>query len=184
MRVGKVISRPWEVRPDASSAPISTILQYFATNTDERTHLNDGVIASGPKQGKKVNLVGGWIDAGDTLKFTHTIAYATAALVASARMDEADADALLEQADVGVRWLVKAHPEPGLFIAQVGDGRDHELGFRDPATDDGSGLPGIAERPAYPGMGGDIAARWPPRSLWRRSARRRDDAQGPDRPRA
>ena len=185
VRVGKVISRPWEVRPDASSAPISTILQYFATNTDERTHLNDGVIASGPKQGKKVNLVGGWMDAGDTLKFTHTIAYATAALVASARMDEADADALLEQADVGVRWLVKAHPEPGLFIAQVGDGRDHEIGFRDPRHRRWLRPARHRRAPGVPRNGWGRRRQGGHRvGLPRRTLAERDDAQGPDRPRA
>jgi endoglucanase len=167
VRVGKLTSRPWEVRDDASSAPIATILQYFAANADGNeaspahgpSHLNDGVIASGPDKGKKIDLTGGWMDAGDMIKFTHTTAYAAAALQAAARLDPRDAGALRAQADVGVRWLLKAHPKAGLFIAQVGDGRDHDLGFRDPASDDASGLPGIGTRSAYPGMGGDLAGK-------------------------
>ena len=54
-------------------------------------------------------------------------------------------------------------PAPGLFIAQVGDERDHELGFRDPADDDASRaardrpavrLPGDRRRPRRQGGGG------------------------------
>ena len=42
---------------------------------------------------------------------------------------------------------------PDLFVAQVGDTRDHDKGFRDPASDDSSGEPGIGTRFAYPGIG-------------------------------
>lgn len=66
---------------------------------------------------------------------------------------------LRAHADVGVRWLLKAHPAAGLFVAQVGDQRDHDLGFRDPAADDGSGTPGIAIRSAYPNIGGDLGGK-------------------------
>ena len=74
-------------------------------------------------------------------------------------MDPADAGALSAEADVGVRWLVKAHPAPDLFIAQVGDERDHDRGFRDPADDDASTKPGIGTRFAYPEVGGDLGGK-------------------------
>ncbi|HST40336.1 MAG TPA: glycoside hydrolase family 9 protein, partial [Conexibacter sp.] len=162
-----VTSRPWVVRADAQRAPIATILEYFAANADGAepspahgpAHLNDAVIASGPHAGQRFDLTGGWMDAGDMLKFTHTTAYAAAALQAAARLDPADAPALRAHADVGVRWLLKAHPAAGLFVAQVGDQRDHDLGFRDPAADDGSGAPGIAIRSAYPNIGGDLGGK-------------------------
>ncbi|MDO8188778.1 glycoside hydrolase family 9 protein [Conexibacter sp. JD483] len=164
VRAAGLTSRPWVVRRDAQRAPIAAILQYFAANADGSepspvhgpAHLDDAVVASGPYAGQRFDLTGGWMDAGDMLKFTSTTAYATAALQAAARLDPADAPALLATADVGVRWLLKAHPAPGLFIAQVGDERDHDLGFRDPAGDDGSGKEGIATRFAYPNMGGDL----------------------------
>jgi len=54
---------------------------------------------------------------------------------------------------------LKAHPAPGLFIAQVGDERDHDHGFRDPAADDGSSRPGIGTRFAYPEIGGDLGGK-------------------------
>ena len=58
-----------------------------------------------------------------------------------------------------MRWLVKAHPAPDLFIAQVGDERDHDRGFRDPADDDASTKPGIGTRFAYPEIGGDLGGK-------------------------
>ncbi len=160
-------SRAWTVRSGASSAPVRTILRFFAANADGRepspvhgpSHLQDAIVADGPLAGQRVDLTGGWMDAGDTLKVTHTTAYATAALLAAARLDPADAPALRAAAEVGVRWLVKAHPAPGVFIAQVGDARDHEVGFRDPAADDASSAPGIGVRVAYPGIGGDLGGK-------------------------
>lgn len=167
VRAAGLSSRPWVVRAGAQRAPVAAILGYFAANADggERSpahgpaHLNDAVIASGPHAGQKFDLTGGWMDAGDMLKFTHTTAYAAAALQAAARLDAADAPALRATADVGVRWLLKAHPAPDLFVAQVGDERDHDLGFRDPAGDDGSGKEGIATRLAYPNIGGDLGGK-------------------------
>jgi hypothetical protein len=99
------------------------------------------------------------MDAGDMLHFTQTTAFAATALQLAARLDAADAAALNEEADVGIRWLLAAHPEPGLFIAQVGDARDHDEGFRDPSSDDGSGEPGIGQRIAYAGVGSDVAGK-------------------------
>ena len=99
------------------------------------------------------------MDAGDMIHFTQTTAFATAMLEASARLDPADSPELEAEADVGVRWLLKAHPAPGLFIAQVGDERDHEVGFRDPVDDATSNEPGIGQRFAYPEVGGDLGGK-------------------------
>ncbi|MDO8209533.1 glycoside hydrolase family 9 protein [Conexibacter sp. CPCC 206217] len=167
VRFGDLTSRPWIVRTNAVSAPIRAILGFFAANADGRepspahgpAHLRDAVVATGPHAGEAFDLTGGWMDAGDMLKFTHTTAYAAAALQVAARLDRADAPALTAAADVGVRWLLKAHPAPDLFIAQVGDERDHELGFRDPAGDDASGKVGIATRVAYANIGGDLGGK-------------------------
>ena len=50
-------------------------------------HLNDAVIESGPYQGRHFDLTGGWMDAGDTLKFAGPTAFATIALQTAARLD-------------------------------------------------------------------------------------------------
>ncbi|HMF40884.1 MAG TPA: glycoside hydrolase family 9 protein [Polyangia bacterium] len=167
VKVGSLTSATWVIRDGAASAGITAILGFFNANSDGNepsaehaaAHLNDAIVASGPHKGEHVDMTGGWMDAGDMLHFTQTTAYAAAALQASARMDPADAPALDDAADVGVRWLVKAHPAPDLFIGQVGDTRDHDVGFRNPAGDDASKRAGIGTRMAYPNMGGDIGGK-------------------------
>ena len=163
VRVDGERSRPWVVRAEGARPAIHTMLDYFATNRDGAepallhgpAHLNDAVLPDG----RRLALQGGWMDAGDMIHFTQTTAFAATALQLAAVLDPADAVALDTEADVGIRWLTAAHPEPGLFVAQVGDARDHEAGFRDPASDDDSSEPGIGQRIAYPGTGGDVAGK-------------------------
>ncbi len=158
-------SRPWIVRPGGSGDAIATILKFFAWNADGRaspfhepSHLNDATVKGGRHSGRRFNLIGGWMDAGDMIHFAQTTAYAAAVIEAAARIDPAQRAALNGTAAVGIRWLRKAHPRPRLFIAQVGDQRDHNHGFRDPASDDSSGIPGIAHRRAYPGIASAASA--------------------------
>ena len=166
---GGLSSRAWKVAAPGSTPGVATILRYFEGNRDGAepsslhgpAHLNDAVVhpASPVIPGQAIDMTGGWMDAGDMLHFTQTTAFATAMLEAAARLDPANRAALEAEADVGVRWLLKAHPAPGVFIAQVGDERDHQYGFRDPATDDASARPGIGTRFAYPEVGGDLAGK-------------------------
>ncbi len=169
VRVGRLRSRAWRVDERGSAPVIANILRYFLANRDGSepsplhgpAHLNDAVIHpdSPVMPGQAIDMTGGWMDAGDMLHFTQTTAFATAMLEASARLDPANRAALEAEADVGVRWLLEAHPAPGVFVAQVGDERDHAYGFRDPATDDASGKPGIGTRFAYPEIGGDLGGK-------------------------
>src|SRR4051794_2268023 len=164
-------SRPWVVRAAGSGDAIGTILKFFSWNADGRessfhgpSHLHDATVKGGPFDGRRFDLTGGWMDAGDMIHFAQTTSYAAAVLEAAARLDPRHRPQLNTAAGVGIRWLRKAHPRPSLFIAQVGDQRDHDHGFRDPAGDDDSGIPGIAHRRAYPGIasggiGGDIAGK-------------------------
>jgi hypothetical protein len=168
--VAGVRSRPWQVRRGGSGPIIARILRYFQTNRDGNepallhgpAHLNDAEIEGGPRDGQRVDLTGGWMDAGDMLHFAQTTAFSATLLQAAARLDPANAAALNIEADVGIRWLLKAHPFPDLFVVQVGGPVDHQQGFRDPATDDASGVPGIGTRLAYhweTGVGGDIGGK-------------------------
>ena len=165
-------SRPWIVKPDGSAEGIDQILRFFAANRDgnepspihDPSHLHDATVRGGPHDGERFDLTGGWMDAGDMIHFAQTTSFAAAILEASARLDPARAPELDAEAGVGIRWLLEAHPAPSLFVAQVGDQRDHDLGFRDPADDDASPKPGIGRRRAYPGIegggiGGDIAGK-------------------------
>lgn len=167
--VGRLESRGWTVSADGSFEAIDEILGYFRANRDGTevspihgpAHLNDAIIHpdSPVMPGVEIDIDGGWMDAGDMLHFTQTTAFATAMLEASLRLDPAAASTLADEAGVGLRWLQAAHPAPGVFVAQVGDERDHDLGFRDPTTDDASGLPGIGTRFAYPSIGGDLGGK-------------------------
>jgi endoglucanase len=170
VRAGGTWSRRWRVTPRGSLGLVPLILDFFETNRDGTeparlhapSHLHDATVTGGAYDGVHFDLVGGWMDAGDMLHFTQTTAYATTVLEAAARLDPIHRQALEEEAAVGVRWLLKAHPAPGLFITQVGDNRDHERPFSNPALDDSSGQRGIAHRLAYHwggGVGGDIGGK-------------------------
>ena len=166
-------SAPWVVVGDGfqTSAAVRHILRFFAVNSDGMevspvhgpSHLNDATIVGGSLDGQRVDLTGGWMDAGDTLKFTQTTSFAVVALLVAARLDPADAQPLRDAAGVGVRWLQKAHPAPDVFVSQVGEivsdhDRDPAEGF-DPAADDASPIALISHRQALTGVGYDSGGR-------------------------
>lgn len=96
--------------------------------------------------GGPVNVAGGWFDAGDYLKFTHSTAYADVLLFTSARLLGRRTPApLLTEARYGLRWLSKMwRPRSHTLLIQVGIGSgnragtfygDHD-GWRLPQADD------------------------------------------------
>ena len=171
VRAGRLRSRPWVVRPGGARDAIPVALGFFEANRDGMepspihgpAHLNDAVVEAGPYQGQRFDLTGGWMDAGDTLKFAGPTAFATIALQAAARLDPVSAARLNEEADVGVRFLLKLHPAPDLFIAQIGRAAiDYLRGPEDrfnPADDDSSDVPGIRQKSASIGVGSDQAGK-------------------------
>ena len=165
IKVGRLKSRAWVVSAGSYAGLLTRLTRIYTANSDGRepssvfgpAHLNDARIATGPFAGQRFDLTGGWRDAGDNLKFTQTTGLSVAALNYAARMAPARAAQLRATSDVGVRWLLKAHPAPGLFVAQIGDESDHERSFRDPAGDDGGSGPGQGVRAAYPSTGAPAA---------------------------
>ncbi len=174
VRAGRLsASRAWIVVPAGTAArgPIRRMLNFFAVNSDGRepspahgpSHLNDATVRGGPLGGRRIDLTGGWMDAGDTLKFTQTTSFAAAALFLSARLAPGDAAPLQAAAQTGVRWLLKAHPAPDVFVSQVGEivsdhDRDPASGF-DPAADDRSPVRAVSHRQALTGIGTDSGGR-------------------------
>ena len=171
--VGDVESAPVVVQADPYPAILGSLLGIFDANADGRepsslhapSHLHDrrSRIRNGPDKGRVIDVAGGWMDAGDQLKFTVTIGYATTLLQLAARNQPSGAGRLIAIANVGVRWLRKAHPAPGVFVAQVGDtDADHNRGFRDPTRDDDSSQPLLRRRPSLVltdrTKGADVAA--------------------------
>ena len=108
---------------DATAAPADQdlVLDFFRSNSDgnepspihDPSHLHDAVIKGGPHDGQHVDLTGGWMDAGDMIKFAQNEAFSAAALEAAARLDPADAGAIGAQADVGDPLAREASPVPG-----------------------------------------------------------------------
>lgn len=126
-------------------------------------HMHDGYTIYGPMPDSTfVNVVGGWHDATDYLRYVTTSATADYYLLAAYRdfpevfIDSCRANGLrgansvsdvLDEADWGLTWLLKMNPKPDLFFNQVADDRDH-AGFRMPDKDSVSYGLGL-ERPVY-----------------------------------
>ncbi|PHZ16691.1 Six-hairpin glycosidase [Rhizopus microsporus ATCC 52813] len=103
--------------------------------------LNDG-------SDNNVNLVGGYYDAGDYLKFSLPLAYSLTSIAWSASVwfdgyQKANQvhylDSMLRW---GLDWLIQAHPDDNTFYVQVGDG-DIDNNYWGPDT----GIP--TPRPSY-----------------------------------
>ncbi|HEX5620612.1 MAG TPA: glycoside hydrolase family 9 protein [Solirubrobacteraceae bacterium] len=92
-----------------------------------------------------VDAEGGWMDAGDFIKFEHTTAYAAALLfIARRELGAAAPPALEPEARFGLAWLDKAWQDDGSLLLQVGIGSgnargtfngDHDV-WRLPEVDD------------------------------------------------
>ena len=172
LKRAKGSAKPWRRAATADlgvleagrSALVQRLLGLFAANADGDepsrvfgpAHRNDATVKGGPYDGQRFDLTGGWRDAGDNLKITQPAAFAVAELQLAARLSPDDAPALHAASDVGLRWLLKAHPRPDLFIGIVGDVRDHDTGFRDPAKDDADTRQGVGIRYAYPTTSSNI----------------------------
>lgn len=121
-------------------------------------HLSDVVRLIGDEGHKGgVDLTGGWHDAGDYIKFLSTAAYTTYMLMFSYEFDKSkfnfdeDKDGIpdvLEEAKVGLDWLLRCNYSKYKLVTQVMDLRDHEVGWRLPENDTLQ-----YDRPGFVGMG-------------------------------
>ena len=120
-------------------------------------HLSDATKVVGNIDSSAIDLTGGWHDAGDYIKFLKTTAYATYLMIFSYEFDpkkfgydndKNDVPDILEEAKVGLDWLLRCNFEKFKLISQVQDERDHEVGFRLPEKDSLQ-----FDRPAFVSMG-------------------------------
>lgn len=109
---------------------------------------------------KKVDVTGGWHDAGDYVKILNTTAFSTYMLLFSYEFDEAKFSTdknknkvpdILEEAKIGLDWMLRAYYQKNKLITQVQDLRDHDVGWRMPEND----AVGY-DRPAYVGIGKNL----------------------------
>ena len=135
--------------PDALPSPAhlnDSALDVFATPRYESADSDVILGRTLHRSGGPVDLEGGWMDAGDFIKFTHTTAYADTLLFAAERALGAAAPPTLDpEARFGLQWLGKAwRPAEGTMLLQVGIGSgnkratfngDHDV-WRLPARDD------------------------------------------------
>jgi hypothetical protein len=120
-------------------------------------HLYDVPLVIGDTSVTQVDVTGGWHDAGDYIKFLTTSAYTTYLLLFTYEFhkDKFEFDHnkngvpdILEEAKVGIDWMLRCNYKKGKLITQVMDKRDHEVAWRLPEDD-----PLKYERTAYVGMG-------------------------------
>lgn len=107
-------------------------------------HLWDIGGLEGAKNNKQIDVTGGWHDAGDYLKFVSTTAYTTYLMIFSYEFDknkfgfDNDGDSvpdLLEEAKIGLDWLLRCNYEQDSLISRVQDLRDHSEKWRLPEND-------------------------------------------------
>lgn len=116
------------------------------------------LVNSNSKEG--ADLTGGWHDAGDYIKFLSTTSYSTYLLLFSYEFDKNkfsfDIDKngvpdILDEAKIGLDWLLRANVNNNELVTQVQDLRDHEVGWRMPENDSLK-----YDRPGYVGMGKNV----------------------------
>ena len=107
-------------------------------------HLWDVARIEGEKGRRTIDVTGGWHDAGDYLKFVSTTAYTTYLLIFAYEFDQNkfgfDNDHnsvpdVLEEAKIGLDWLLRCNYKPDSIISRVQDLRDHEAKWRLPEND-------------------------------------------------
>lgn len=123
-------------------------------------HLFDSYKVVGDEGYGKVDVTGGWHDAGDYIKFTNTTAVSAYMLALSFVLNPAlheqdlnknGAPDILEEIRVGLDWLLRCNYSDLRLITQVQDMRDHEVGWRLPENDSLK-----YDRPAFKGEGKNI----------------------------
>jgi len=165
IEVDGVKSFPFTISPNVYNGIVDSLLLYLKVQRcgptipllHEVCHLYDSPRIENDKEFGVVDVTGGWHDAGDYIKFFSTTAYTTYLLLFSYEFDpikfqtdndKSGAPDILEEARVGIDWLLRANYADGKFINQVQDMRDHEQGFRMPEDDQLK-----FDRPAFSGIG-------------------------------
>ncbi|MEV0411440.1 glycoside hydrolase family 9 protein [Streptomyces sp. NPDC050448] len=123
-----------DVVPSVLSRKPSHLADRRATVYDTPAYGDDEKVLTEPLKpvAGPVDVSGGWSDAGDFLKFTHTASYSTAALLLAQRTSPLGGRELAAEARHGLDWLDRMWDDETLTLhVQVGLGKGD--------TEDGSG---------------------------------------------
>ncbi len=150
---------------DGFEVPLEEIIPLPISASKQK---NKKIIQQNPPSPAAVDVLGGWHNASNNIKFGTTSAAAIFQLLYAYRMnpdafgDRYDANGLpypnkipdvIDEAKWGLDWLLKMNPQTEVLYYQVADDRDN-VGFRlptDDAADYGWGVG--AERPVYRATG-------------------------------
>jgi len=149
---GGVKSIQFKIGADVYNGLVDSLLLFFKAQRCGPTnpilhapcHLSDVVRVVGDEKAGPVDLTGGWHDAGDYVKFLSTTAYATYMMIFSYEFDRDKFDFddnkngtpdILEEAKIGLDWLLRANYSKYKLITQVQDVSDHNTGWRLPEYD-------------------------------------------------
>ena len=93
---------------------------------------------------RTLDMLGGHYDAGDYIKFTLNEAYLAWHLLTAFRenpslfvlvQSQSGLPDILDEAKYSLDYLAKTYPDENTFVIQVGDGKDHNQGWRMPDMD-------------------------------------------------
>ncbi len=171
------LSAPFSIGADIYAQLTPLVLHYFDVQrcghqgSEHRgpCHTDDGIAVGGPRSGQRIDVSGGWHDAGDYLKFVETTSYAAALMLFAYERHPAHfhkhfpappgiLPLPLRSARIGLDWLLKMHPSPNEFYYQVGDAADHDS-WRLPEDDTPAKDADWKPRPAQFGVGANLAGR-------------------------
>ncbi|MGE5679809.1 MAG: glycoside hydrolase family 9 protein [Bacillota bacterium] len=131
-------------------------LEHSVCHPDDASRVMNG---SKAEMGK-VDMTGGWHDAGDYVKFLNTAAYTTYTLMFAYDFDPVrfgfdnnknNVPDILEEAKTGLDWLLRLNYAKNKLVTQIQDMRDHDQGWRLPESDQLAN-----DRPAFTGIGKNV----------------------------
>lgn len=170
IQFGKQKSYSFRIDRNAFNGVAEALLEFFKVQRCGYTepvlhstcHISDAgsLIENGHSIPQRVDVTGGWHDAGDYIKILNTTAFSTYMLLFSFDFapekfgfdkNKNNVPDILEEAKIGLDWMLRSYFDKKKLITQVQDMKDHEVGWRLPEND-----PIGFDRPAFVGIGKNL----------------------------
>ena len=170
LQIEGITSPVFSVGKNVYSSFASDMLEFFKvqrcgyTNPELHNvcHIADvtELVDKNGRRKEKFDVTGGWHDAGDYTKFVNTTAFSTYMLLfaydfAPQRFsfdnNRNNVPDILEEAKIGLDWLLRANYHNKELITQVQDEKDQSVGWRMPEKD-----PLQFDRPGFLGIGKNL----------------------------